>query len=216
VGITATGDNTEYNIFNDKYYKVANSTANDFTLQDLSGNDLDSDDFTGTYLEDGTCGETTTTVSGLSHLEGETVSILADGQVLAQTTVASGSISFTGNSIGYAVIHVGLPYSCDLQTLRLEPADGTTIQGKVVSIYNVKLRFQDSSGGSIGYNTDNLTPIKPRDREYWRQPNDLRTSDTEVSIKRTHSITGRISFRQSNPLPTTILMYIMEYEVGGV
>ena len=53
-------------------------------------------------------------VSGLSHLEGKTVSILADGGVHPQRVVASGAVALTAPA---TKIIVGLPYQSDLQTL---------------------------------------------------------------------------------------------------
>ena len=215
-GITSTGNDSEYSTFNDKYYKVANVAANTFTLQSTNdGSDLTSDDFEGTYIDGGTAGKTTSSVTGLGHLEGETVGILADGQVLPQGTVAGGSVSLGSNSIGYAVVHAGLPYECDLQTLRLEPADGSTIQGKTSVINEVRIRFHKSVGGKMGPDVDHLLPLKERQFEEWRSPISPKTSDIRFKPQTKHTDTGRMYFRQSDPLPTEILMYIMYYEVGG-
>ena len=60
-----------------------------------------------------------TTVSGLSHLEGKTVGILADGNDLGTQVVTSGALP-TALSRPYGVIHVGLPYEARAQTLDLD------------------------------------------------------------------------------------------------
>ena len=74
-------------------------------------------------------GSATTTVSGLDHLEGETVSILADGAVRPQAVVASGAISLVSAASN---IHVGLAYTADLKLARQEAgAQDGTAQGKV-------------------------------------------------------------------------------------
>lgn len=54
---------------------------------------------------------------GLDHLEGETVSLLGDGQVLEQQVVSGGSLNLDQS---YAVLHVGLPYNSDVQTASIE------------------------------------------------------------------------------------------------
>ena len=56
-------------------------------------------------------------VFGLSHLEGQTVSVLANGAAHPDRTVSSGSITLNGS---YEVVHVGLPYTSTLQTMRIE------------------------------------------------------------------------------------------------
>ena len=91
-----------------------------------------------------------TTFSGLSHLEGETVSVLADGGLpAAQQTfvVASGAITLPNEA---AVVHVGLPYIGSIQFLPL--GDGSmmgTGQGKIRKIYLATLRVFMSLGGQI-------------------------------------------------------------------
>jgi len=57
-------------------------------------------------------------LSGLGHIEGETVAILADGNVLAQQTVTSGALTTLARP--YGVIHVGLPISAQAQTVDID------------------------------------------------------------------------------------------------
>ena len=84
-------------------------------------------------------GSSTTTLSGLSHLEGQVVSVLADGSTHADKQVSSGSITLD-RSVTSAV--VGLKYDSVLQTMRVEggAAQGTS-QGKIKRISKVVLRL---------------------------------------------------------------------------
>jgi len=59
----------------------------------------------------------TTSFSGLSHLEGETVSILADGLVLDDEVVSGGSVNL---STTYSVVHIGLGYNQDIETVSVD------------------------------------------------------------------------------------------------
>jgi hypothetical protein len=61
---------------------------------------------------------------------------------------------------------------------------------------------------------DLLTLIKWRQYEEWLQPNELKTGDVEHNNKSTWDTDGRVYFRQSDPLPTTILAIIMYYQLG--
>ena len=68
-------------------------------------------------------GSATTTITGLDHLEGQTVKVFGDGVVQADKTVSSGAITIDSAS----KVQVGLGFDARLQTMRLEAgaADGT-------------------------------------------------------------------------------------------
>src|SRR6185437_15071263 len=59
-------------------------------------------------------GTAITTVTGLDHLEGQTVSVLADGGVVDGLVVSSGSITLPYSA---SKIHVGLPFTSRAVTL---------------------------------------------------------------------------------------------------
>src|SRR3546814_17498757 len=79
-----------------------------------------------------TCdGVAATTITGLDHLEGETVKILADGAVVADKTVSSGSITLVAAA---SVVQVGLGYTHRGKTLKIEAARKSVVSGKSVSV----------------------------------------------------------------------------------
>jgi hypothetical protein len=63
-----------------------------------------------------TSGSPVSTLSGLTWLEGQTVSILADGAVRPQQVVTGGAITLDDPA---SKIQVGLPIEADLETLPL-------------------------------------------------------------------------------------------------
>lgn len=71
-------------------------------------------------------GSATASVSGLSHLEGKTVSVLADGATHPDVTVSSGSITLTRFA---SSIVVGLPFTSTLKTVPMESSEDETQQG---------------------------------------------------------------------------------------
>jgi hypothetical protein len=150
-------------------------------------------------------------ISGLGHLEGKTVSILADGNVEAQKTVASGAITISNPA---SKIHIGLPIEGDIETLNLELGQPTQ-QGKKKSINAVTLRVEESRGGKIGYDKDHLTEFKQRAYEPYGTATSLKTGDIKVTMPSTWASEGSIFFRQSDPLPMTLLAVIPEVSVGG-
>jgi hypothetical protein len=89
----------------------------------------------------------TTTVTGLSHLEGETVSIVGDGSVYPNAIVASGSVTLSGPAA--LKIEVGLPFTCTLKPNRPEvPVSGTS-QGLTKSWGNITVRLKDTQGAVV-------------------------------------------------------------------
>jgi hypothetical protein len=71
-------------------------------------------------------GSATASVSGLAHLEGKTVSVLADGATHPDVTVSSGAITLTRLA---STIVVGLPFTSTLKTVPMESSDTETQQG---------------------------------------------------------------------------------------
>lgn len=94
-------------------------------------------------------GDTTTTITGLGYLIGQTVGFLADGGKQPQQVVpSSGEVTLAG---AFSKILVGLPYQGNLVPMRPEGgADVGTAQGKLKQGANLSLRMVDSLGGLIG------------------------------------------------------------------
>jgi len=162
------------------------------------------------------CGEVglaTTNVSSLSHLEGLTVAILANGEVLDQQVVSGGEISLTMN---YSKVTVGLPFESDLETLNVEfPSQNGTIQGKKVKIGAVTFRFVDTRGGWIGPDEDNLYEAILAEWTGLGDPPPIYTGDVRVALGAGYEQGGRIFYRQIDPLPVTISAVVPEVTVGG-
>lgn len=170
-------------------------------------------------LECAYASEATTNAAGLNHLEGQNVSILANGEVLGQQTVINGAIDL---SDWYSVVKIGLPFFCDLETLNVEIPlqDANSIQGRRVKINNVTFRIHNSRGGYIGPDEDNL--FDAFTQEAFRQcsgenlsEKDLFTGDVRQPLGGEFSAGGRVFCRQSDPLPITIGAIMPEVNVGG-
>ena len=151
-------------------------------------------------------------VGGLSHLEGKTVSILADGAVLPSEVVVGGSISIERAAVK---IHVGLQYFSDLQTLPLTLNIEAFGQGRVKNINQAWVRVFQSSGLFVGPTADKLTEAKMRTNEPYGSPPALRSDEINVNITPTWAQGGQIYIRQADPLPLTIVGVTIEAVVGG-
>ena len=152
-------------------------------------------------------GVAATTMTGLEHLEGETVSILADGATHLDKVVSSGSVTLDRAATS---VHIGLQYSATLQTMRLDAgaADGTA-QGKTKRITNVVVRL-DQTGGGLRYGPtevdadmdefhlrDSLDPMD--------SPVPLFDGDTDVlPWPSGYEQAGKVTVRHTLPLPCTV------------
>lgn len=146
----------------------------------------------------------TTSISGLDHLEGETLSVLADGATHPDVVVASGAVTLTRSA---SVVHLGLQYVSNVQTLRLEAgaADGTA-QGKTKRIHRVAMRLYKTLGLKFGPDSSRLDilPFRTSADEMGNPPS-LYTGDKSVSWNNGYETEGYIYLRQDQPLPFTLL-----------
>lgn len=153
-----------------------------------------------------------TAFSGLDHLEGKTVSILADGHVAPQDVVVSGDITLGAAA---AVVHIGLPIEADFETLDMNLNTGETVRDKQKNIPAVTMIVRKSRGIFAGKDADNLIEYKQRAEENYDDPVNTLTGTAEISIPSNWSKTGRVFVRQSDPLPLSILAVIPQVSVGG-
>lgn len=151
------------------------------------------------------------TFTGLDHLEGQTVSILADGMVYPQQVVLNGSVTIPNESL---VAHMGLPYTSDFETLEISSAKAD-LRDKKKAINSVSLIVDKSGTFQAGPDVDHLERPKIRSTEDYNAPDNLLSEIVDVSIPSMWNKAGRIFVRQSDPLPLTILTCIPQVSVGG-
>ena len=149
-------------------------------------------------------GSATTTITGLDHLEGQTVSILADGSTHPDKTVSSGSITLDRSS---TKVKVGLSFTSLLQTMRLDAgaANGTS-QAKTKRIYDISLRLYESVGVEVGPDLQNMERIPFRSSaDSMDTAIPVFTGDKEIEFRGNYETDGFIFVRQTQPLPLTVL-----------
>jgi hypothetical protein len=151
-----------------------------------------------------------TTISGLDHLEGETVAILADGNVVTPQVVMNGQIILP-TAVTKAT--VGLAYTAQLQTLYLDTGE-PTVQGKRKNIAAMTARVDQTRGLKMGPTFGDLTEFKERDPNTLGQPIDLFSGDDRMIIGGGWTTEGQMCLQQDNPLPVTVLGVIPEITLG--
>jgi hypothetical protein len=143
-------------------------------------------------------------ISGLDHLEGEEVDILADGSAHPRRTVTGGAITLQREA---SKVQIGLPCPATLSTLRPEAgAQDGTAQGKTKRINKVAVRFLATLGGKAGPDTDNLDEIQfRRGSDPMDSAPPVFSGDKLVEWPGGYDFDGYMVFRQEQPMPMTIV-----------
>lgn len=164
----------------------------------------------------GSFGSPVTTVSGLTHLAGETVQVLADGAVQSEKVVSSGgSITL---DIAAEEVHVGLGFDAVLNTVRIEPGLDQTVQGQTKRIHKVILRVYNSPKAGIDVgpsSTQKETTFGRVPADEMDSPPALVTEDIEVLFPGDYEKPGEVYIKSSQPVGLTILALIAELNIYG-
>jgi hypothetical protein len=149
-------------------------------------------------------GPATGTLKALYHLEGETVTVLANGASHPDRVVADGGVSMAFNATTAAI---GYGYTSSMQTMRIEAgsADGTS-QGKPKRIHAITLRLHETVGIEVGNSASENDRIFFRDSSMaMDQAVPLFTGDKDIEFPGGYDEDDRLYIRQTQPLPMSVL-----------
>jgi len=193
----------------DNVYLVVKRTVNGSTaryIETFSSFDFGTDIEDAFFVDSGLSytGSAATSMSGLSHLEGQTVSILNNGATHPTKIVSSGAITLDRST---TKAHIGLAFDSTLQTMRVD-AGGTegTAQGKIKRIHDVTLRLFRTVGIQVGSSETEIDRIPFRSSaDAMGSALSLFSGDKEVEFRGGFDNDGFIVVKQNQPLPTTVL-----------
>lgn len=190
---------------NGRHFTAANVTGTTLELkQGVPAANLDGGSFTP-YGQGGKIAKRVTSVSGLSHLEGQTVAVLGDGGVQASRVVTGGAITLQYPA---AFVHVGLPYNSDIQLLPFEAGapDGTA-EGKLKKMERIMFRLYRTASLKYGQAFDEtMRPLEFRvatDDAGVAAP--IFTGPKSVAGGQRYDLEAKLCIRVDEPLPATIL-----------
>lgn len=145
--------------------------------------------------------------SGLNHLEGKTVVIVADGSVATPRTVVGGSINL---EIAAKDVAIGLPYTTTIELLHPNPeVPGGSAQGRPLSVHEVTLMVYET----VGCHVNGVVVAQDR----------LKQKLNKAPVPFTGNITlGQLGWSYPNnlkveqrlPMPFTLLGVVMKVVVG--
>lgn len=159
-------------------------------------------------------------VTGLHHLEGEAVSVIGDANVIGSPNNTGFDTTYTvdGGTLDsnldkfYSVIHVGLPFIADIETLDVDMAQGETMMDKKKCVGRVTLRVKDTRGVFVGTEVpdgddhlEGLNELKLRNSEGYDAATELKTGVVDINIQPQWDTNGHVLVRQVDPLPVNVL-----------
>jgi hypothetical protein len=165
-------------------------------------------------------------VTGLWHLEGESISAYGDGWVVASPNNSDYSEVVVEDGIAdlgaaYAYGFVGLPMIADVGTLDIDTDASQSLVDKGKLVTKVELYFENTRGLFVGCKEpdgtdplENLTEMKLREDEDYDESTDVLTGHANVIIQPEWTQGGRIFIRQVDPLPATIVGIFPSFAVS--
>ncbi|HBR8099386.1 TPA: hypothetical protein L9493_002934 [Klebsiella variicola subsp. variicola] len=158
----------------------------------------------------GSSSEGATTWTGLSHLNGKTVDVVADGSVMPQATVTDGKITLSRKA---KKIEVGLHYETTIQTLtpEISTTEGTT-QNARKRTSEVTLRFMETTGAECN---GQVIPFRTFGPKILNQPAPLFTGDHYFGKLGWERGEDTLIIQQRQPLPFHLLAIIFTFSSNG-
>ena len=158
-------------------------------------------------------GPTDTLITGLGHLQGETVQIVADGIVLPERTVVGSAITLTSEEVGYTNVEIGLNFPVEVTGMPLNTNIGSgENQMRIKRIVRMNIRVYQS----YGYYVDGQ-PVPIREFGY-SSVSPLNTSPNAKTgiiedVLNTIGWTRDAMPSITAPDPTPVHIQMIEYEV---
>lgn len=156
------------------------------------------------------------TISGLDHLEGKSVSVLADGGTdKPLKTVSNGTISL---AYDYFVVTAGIPYAQKFKSMPQENGSQRgTSQGKIQRINEVGFKVNRSHKGFLcGGHADLLDKVQFRDPStLLGSPEELYTGTiANISFRDDYRVGSQVIIQNSDPLPIELLALITSIDTN--
>jgi len=160
-------------------------------------------------------GTATTDIYGLDHLKGCTVGVTWSGTYIGDYEVnTNGHLTLDDP---YTGLKIGLKYDVALETMPIEmPAQLGNSQNKNKIITAVSIRFMDTLGGYLGYDTSNMKPISSitSGQTMYGETRPLFTGYKRLQFPKGYDRDIKVRYENEDPVPVHIITIIPEISVG--
>ena len=152
------------------------------------------------------------TITGLNHLNGQSVNILADGFVIKDVVVSNGTITLE-NYVTKAI--VGLPYETRVETLDINyMGNGNATFGDKRRVVSATVQFIDSCDCKMGTSNGPIDEVIFRTDEPLGTPTPLKTEKKDINLTSSHNEEEHIVIVQDKPLPFTVSAINQKVSMG--
>lgn len=148
---------------------------------------------------------TGSTLTGLEHLEGQTVSIFVDGSPQPTQVVSGGAVTVSPAMTAKAA--VGLGFLSRIKTLRPEAGSATgTAQGKIKRIHKLAAMLHQTVGCRVGRDFTTMEPLELRTgADHMSAAVPLFSGITPLDFPSDYDQDGYVCWEAYQPLPCTLL-----------
>lgn len=157
-------------------------------------------------------GQFVSSVSGLWHLEGETVSVQVDGDSYNDRVVSGGTVEVPQPGVKFTV---GLGYRPRAKTLPLSLGNAI-FEGRNVAVRRVALRVLQTKGLESGPAYDQLEMLPTRTDENWSEPlalsNDINLQEMLGGLG--WDTSAQLCLQQQYPQPAAVLGLVYDLDIG--
>lgn len=200
---------------NKKTFRVSDSTnvgggETGFYLKDKEGDDYTDASQYSEYVSGGEIRKGITEITGLEHLRGKSVSVLADGSAYTKTVIPEQDIPPFGGKVELnvpaIVVHAGLPYTTEIETLPHDfvGSNGVTSQGKDKSLVKTNIYFNKSRYAEVGAG-GTAREINFSDQSSGNNPPPLFTGVKEKKVDDSFTKLTQTRITNDQPLPMEIM-----------
>lgn len=220
----ANGNVTITNLVNEQQFVVSGVvnlvafgiTTSTFNLHDFSGNNVSSIPF-GAYVSGGFTAKMVTTISGLTWLHGETLSVLADGGIHPPVVVSNaGQVTL---QFAAAKVQLGYGFKSQAKLLRADAGspDGSSI-GKTRRTTRIAVQMHRTGDLAVGTTFDNLIPVElgQADVDDADQPMPLFSGMIREGLESAYDFESQPCMQMSSALPgciQSVTSFMEEFDV---
>lgn len=152
----------------------------------------------------------TTIITGLEHLEGLEVAILADNSVLDRQSVVSGQITLERAA---RIVHVGLPYESHMKTLDMELMNQGTLRNTRRQPISCTVELEDTRELWWSANGGEENELTAHGAEEMGLPL-LRNGDYRLLMNAAETRGSYLRFSSKDPVPMSIMSIVAEIDHG--
>jgi hypothetical protein len=156
----------------------------------------------------------TSTITGLNHLEGETIDILTDGAAHPQVEVSGGSVNLTSDG---SVVQLGIPFESVLHTTAMPIGNRRgSNESRKISSHEVGLKVYNTNGARVLVGSSSENEVLFNENQVYGEGPDLKTNMIVDGLVSNDVFDLEVIVKSSRALPITLLGVAVDAEVSEV